>query len=46
MEAVFSLSRQFKILPDTILNMDGELFFLFTQYLNGFTRGREIKHES
>ena len=42
-ETVFSLARQFKILPSQILDMDGELLFLFLDYLNGFSRGREIK---
>ena len=44
-EFVFSLSRQFKILPSSVLDMDGELLLLFVEYLNGYTRGREIRRE-
>ena len=40
---MFSLSRQFKVLPDAILDMDADLYFLFMEYLGGFSRGREIQ---
>ena len=46
LESVFSLSRQFKILPSQVLDMDGELLLLFLDYLNGFARGRAIKGEA
>ena len=43
-ESAFSLARQFKLLPSQILDMDGELYFLFIDYLNGYARGQEVKN--
>ena len=43
---MFSLARQFKLLPSDILDMDGELLLLFMDYLNGFARGRAIKGDA
>ena len=39
---VFHLASEFHILPSAVLDMDGEIFLQFMEYLGGVSRGREI----
>ena len=39
---VFQLALEFRLLPDRVLAMDGELYLQFREYLAGYGRGQEI----
>ncbi len=38
----FSLAAYLNVLPSILMDEDDELLVLYTQYLNGLERGREI----
>ena len=42
MEGVFQLARHYRVLPDQVLAMDGELYLQWREYLRGFARGQQI----
>ena len=43
-ELAFAVAERLKVLPDAVLDMDGELALDFVAYLSGVARGRQIKN--